>query len=289
MDTSIFANAEINVLDSGNDERIYMYSPDRVLPFYVMSYIRSGTALLRMNGQEYSLRPRSVILVPPFTRHDHIKTGDRPSRFFWWHFHFMLYGTIDLLKTMQFPYVFEVQENDTFEDAFMRFDNISRQPPTLQNVILKKAYAHEIMGLLIGAAENYRSIISFSIPTVFMDMLYTLATSRNQEISLASLSEKYNFHPTYISNKFKEYFGISPIRFGQDMLIERACKMLQYQNMSVNEIADALGYSELSAFSRMFTQKIGIAPSKYAKAVQQRSAADRTLGEPYRIDYKTKS
>ncbi len=266
LNADVFDHAEITIYENGNDEQIYMRSVNRSLPFYVMSYVRNGTALLRTDGKEYLLRPRSVILVPPNARHDHIKTGDRPTRFFWWHFMFTLYGSIDLIKLMRLPMVFDVQENDAFESAFMRFDHVCACPPTLQNTILKKAYANEIMAFLIGAAEISGSVNSLTVPDIFLDMLNTVATGNAREVSLSALSEKYNLHPTYISNKFKEYFGISPIRFHQDMLINRARQMLLYQCLPVSEVADALGYVDLSAFSRMFTNRTGIAPSKYAKA-----------------------
>ena len=77
------------------------------------------------------------------------------------------------------------------------------------------------------------------------------------------LSEKYHMNPTYISNKFKDYFGISPIFLHRQMLIEKAKEYLRSSPKNINEISEELGFTEHAIFTRFFTDKVGVSPKKF--------------------------
>ena len=74
-------------------------------------------------------------------------------------------------------------------------------------------------------------------------------------MNLKTLAEKYHMNPTYISNKFKEYFGISPIFLQRNMLFEKAKDYLLSSAMNINEISEELGFSEHAVFTRFFHGK----------------------------------
>lgn len=244
-----------------------MNNVDRVLPYYVMSYLKQGKALLRMEGQEYTLLPRSVVIIPAGVKHDHISFGDATAVFLWWHFNFKLYQTLDLLKILRLPVTFDMKDNLAFEQAFEQYIELSNIALTLKSVVLKKAKALEIMALILGAAEheavNQRRL---EAPDNFYTMLEEIIACKDDEsISLELFAEKYNMHPTYISNHFKLIFGISPIALFREIQVQRATYMLTDKNMSVSDVANTLGFKDISTFSRFYTAKMGKAPSKVAQ------------------------
>lgn len=263
----LVSNASLQIYEYGIHLREEMIASGRCFPFFVMSYIQEGRALLRAEGIDYQLEARSVILVPPGMVHDHIKLGDAPTVFMWWHFDYKLYETLDVLKLLGLPLVFELQEANAFEAAFARHNEVMRSVITLENAILKKSSALEIMARLLGAAEEARrSDQLLEIPECFQEMLEIILSLRQPELTLDVFAKRFNMHPTYLSNRFSSYYGIAPIALHRKVLLKRAQDMLAVRGMTVGEVAEALGYKSASVFSRFFTSKLGVPPSRIRQA-----------------------
>jgi AraC-like DNA-binding protein len=45
--------------------------------------------------------------------------------------------------------------------------------------------------------------------------------------------------------------------------MERACALLSCSNIPVTELSDQLGFVNSQSFSRLFTQRMGVSPSRY--------------------------
>lgn len=256
-------SASLQIYEYGIHIRKEMIAEGRCFPFYVMSYIQEGQALLRAEGCDHSLGPRSVILVPPGMMHDHIKMGDAPTVFMWWHFDYKLYETLDVLKLLGLPLVFELRDAQAFEAAFARHNDVMGSAVTLENAILKRSSALEIMARLLGAAEEARrSDELLRIPDCFREMLEMILSLKQPGLSLDVFAKKFNMHPTYLSNRFSSYYGVAPVALHRKVLLKRAQDMLAIRGMTVGEVADALGFKSASAFSRFFSTKSGMSPSK---------------------------
>lgn len=272
----LVSNASLQIYEYGIHTRTEMVAEGRCFPFYVMSYVQDGQALLRAEGNRYELEPRSVILIPAFMVHDHIKLGDKPTVFMWWHFDYKLYETLDVLKLLGLPLVFTLSEAAQFEDAFARYTAVMERPVTLQNAILKRASALEIMAQLLGAAEDARRTDPpVEIPECFQEMLEIILSGRQAELTLGTFAKKFNMHPTYLSNRFRSYFGVAPIALHRKVLLKRARDMLAVQGVKVNEVAEALGFKNASVFSRFFASKEGFPPSKIIRSVGKRSDSEQ--------------
>lgn len=64
---------------------------------------------------------------------------------------------------------------------------------------------------------------------------------------------------------FREYSGKSPAEYRNDVRLDRAKNMLLGNNMTVDTIADALGFESGAYFCRFFKKKIGMTPKEYRK------------------------
>lgn len=263
----LIVNASIRIYQYGIDRRMEMEQINRVFPFYVMSYISEGHAVLKIGERKYELGPGSVIIVPPYVQHDHLMTRNELTVFWWWHFDYRIYDTIDLLKLLRLPLVYMLKNSEKFETLFNQYNEAMTLSASLNNTLHKRACILEVMGHLLGEAEreNLTQNVHSEIPPAFREMLETIVTGDINNLTLKFFSEKYNMHPTYISNRFAEYFGIPPIRLHRKLQLERAMKVLSSSGKSVGEVAEMFGFSDVSTFSRLFAANMGIAPSKVAK------------------------
>lgn len=85
----------------------------------------------------------------------------------------------------------------------------------------------------------------------------------NPYLTLSSLRELFNLNPTYISNCYSRVFKKSPIYHLNLIRIHHAVKLLELNDLKINEIARRVGYSSAAQFSSMFRRYYNMTPSEY--------------------------
>jgi AraC family transcriptional activator of pobA len=81
--------------------------------------------------------------------------------------------------------------------------------------------------------------------------------------SVQYLTEKLNISAGYLSRLLKELTGKSTQQHIQDKVIERAKDQLSTTELSVSEIAFALGFEHSQSFSKMFKSKTQLSPMAF--------------------------
>lgn len=96
-----------------------------------------------------------------------------------------------------------------------------------------------------------------------------LEHNEEQTLSISEIAELCNVSEIYFRKLFKEYSGISPIKFRIKGKIEKAKLLLEYENMSMQEISDYLGFVSPAYFTQQFKAVEGITPSQYKKNIEE--------------------
>ncbi len=68
--------------------------------------------------------------------------------------------------------------------------------------------------------------------------------------------------------RFKKATGQSPVKYLQTLRVEEAKQMLETTKLSIEEVAEAVGYSEPSSFRSAFRRHVGISASVYRRQWQ---------------------
>lgn len=90
-----------------------------------------------------------------------------------------------------------------------------------------------------------------------------------ENIGLGELCDAFFLRKSQLSVLFKNTFGVSPIKYLNELKIAEAKKLLREDNYSVSEIAEMLGFSCIHSFSRSFKTVTGFSPSEYKKSVSE--------------------
>lgn len=89
-----------------------------------------------------------------------------------------------------------------------------------------------------------------------------------EHLDIGYLAEKFMYHEKYLSQKFKKETGMSLKKHVKAELMGRARHLLAVTPLSITEISDRLGYSDVHSFSHVFKREEGISPREYRKNVQ---------------------
>jgi len=114
--------------------------------------------------------------------------------------------------------------------------------------IILSLYAHQEHGLpppAISSALDYLSEHIEDNPTV-------------EELArIAGISE------VYFRRLFKEHLGLSPVEYRNRQRLLRARSLIEFGEISVQEISDSLGYSTVSHFIKEYKRFFGTTPLKH--------------------------
>lgn len=114
------------------------------------------------------------------------------------------------------------------------------------------------------------------MPAAVRTVIRKIREHASAPLSHAELARIAGLSERYLNVLFKRHTGMSLRTFIAKARIERACRLLEESSLSVGQIAEALGYSDIYFFSRQFKQFAGVAPTAY----RQRAAAAFRYGAP---------
>ena len=81
--------------------------------------------------------------------------------------------------------------------------------------------------------------------------------------SIRTLARELSLSPDHYAKLFRRVAGISPRELVQRARIDRARQLLHGSDMTISEIAEQVGYSDVFQFSRLFKQRTGKSPSHW--------------------------
>ena len=87
----------------------------------------------------------------------------------------------------------------------------------------------------------------------------------NEAISLEAVSSEVGFNPAYFSTVFKKSTGENFMDYVKEVRIEHAKEMLARTGMDIPSVAQAVGYSDIKYFTRLFRKLTSLTPTDYRK------------------------
>jgi len=87
-----------------------------------------------------------------------------------------------------------------------------------------------------------------------------------EPLTIQSLAKAIYLSPTQFKKLFKENIGMSVFKYITEQRMEKAKALLTHTDLPVQLIAERVGYSDLSAFSRRFSTNYGMSPRAFARS-----------------------
>lgn len=99
----------------------------------------------------------------------------------------------------------------------------------------------------------------------FERVLYYIDENYRKNIPLSELAALMNISTMYFSNSFKAAFHISPKQYILNKRLTESQRLLLETDLSVKEIAYAVGFENENYFSEFFSSKVGISALRFRK------------------------
>jgi AraC-like DNA-binding protein len=100
-----------------------------------------------------------------------------------------------------------------------------------------------------------------------------------EDIGVAELAREACMSRFHFSRRFREVTGQSPYKYLCNVRLERAAEMLRRGHHGVTEVALSVGCADPGRFARMFRERFGTTPSRWAEEHRARVSFSRASGE----------
>jgi transcriptional regulator GlxA family with amidase domain len=83
--------------------------------------------------------------------------------------------------------------------------------------------------------------------------------------SIRDLASEVSLSPAHLQRLFKQHTGIQLGSLVTEIRLQKAAGLLTMSNLSIKEIAHAVGYRHHSSFVRAFQRRFALAPKRFRK------------------------
>lgn len=129
----------------------------------------------------------------------------------------------------------------------------------------------EIINRIIDTLQFHKASSTSPIEQMFN----YINNNFNRDISIEMIAEHVGLSYSHVRKLFKEETGKNIIDYINSLRIEKAKTLLLETQLTVSEIADAVGYTGTQGFLRNFRKKVGLTPTEFRNIEKFDDAADK--------------
>ncbi|MBR3334136.1 MAG: helix-turn-helix transcriptional regulator [Clostridia bacterium] len=141
-----------------------------------------------------------------------------------------------------------------------------------ENLPMCIAYLHVLLACVLHSL-TYRPVYDYSERGLGHRIITYISEHAFEEITLETASHALGISASHLSHFFSERLHTNFRRFINAIRIEKARLLMRDPNLTLTEICDACGYTNMRTFRRAFQQEIGCLPSDHLLALRNRVAA----------------
>jgi AraC-like DNA-binding protein/mannose-6-phosphate isomerase-like protein (cupin superfamily) len=96
----------------------------------------------------------------------------------------------------------------------------------------------------------------------------------HEQISLQQAADTAHMSPQYFCRFFRKVTGMTLVQYIQRTRIDRAKRLMLSENMSITQVAQAVGFDNLSYFYRVFRGLVHLTPLEFLRRVEEGRAIE---------------
>ncbi len=246
---------------------------DRVPDFCVLIYVIDGCIYVTEGDTDYEVNAGELLILKSGVHHFGKKKIQKGTKWIFVHFGI----SADCNASPFYPDASPLGAYDATAESILTLpkflDSVSaRFEKELKTFIeyaqsddaYKKWFINQRLFLLLSSLAV--STQGFSNNLTLSDRICRyLSDNIGVPFSSENIEKRFYLSYKYMSHLFKKEKGVTMQQYHNSVRMDEACRLLCSTLMSIGEIADKLGFSDVLYFSRCFRNYTGKSPSAYRK------------------------
>lgn len=177
-------------------------------------------------------------------------------------FDFIVKAIYDNKKTKQYL-LFRTKDNDVIWEIMIKILMEYYEPQIGMDTAIRSYLALLFTELFRDYRQNLNQKIVNEIDTTINSEVIGFIDQNYKTVTLLETAKYFNFNVDYMGKLIKSITGSSFTNFIKDRKLEQACCLLRHSHISVTEIVNEIGYSNVSYFYKQFKLKYDLTPDEY--------------------------
>lgn len=255
--------------------------------FIEMNYVYSGTCTQYINGQEVILKEGDLCLLDTNVIHG-IESASEND---------IIINIMIRTSYFDSALIQRLSGNDLLTDFFVQA--IYQQKKDSRYILFPKGQNKRLREIIIQALGEYfhpqlcsNEAINSYMLLIFTELLRIYnGFSKNKEeptfkkaiiseilsfmehnyqtMTLEQTAEKFHFHPNHLTRLLKTNIGKTFIELSHHLKIKNACTFLENTDFTIDQIANKVGYTNITFFYKSFNKIHGVTPAVYRKQARE--------------------
>lgn len=254
------------ITDIGFYPKAFNHFRQRTTPIeqYVFIYCTEGTGWYRLDGQKYNVKANQYFILPAHEPHAYGADEQDPWTIYWVHF------SGSLAPAFCAPQTFRPTEikpgvhsrihyrTELFEEIF----RILKMGYSLENLSYASSVFHHYLGSL-RYLQQYRDAHQHDDSDPVNAAIHYMKENMGKKITLHDLADYTGYSASHFSTMFLQRTGYAPLNYFNQIKIQKACQLLDFTDMKINQVCYKIGIEDAYYFSRLFRQVMGVSPRAY--------------------------
>lgn len=151
----------------------------------------------------------------------------------------------------------------------------------LQQNVLSHTCKQQMLSLLLQLLQERCGPIGQIDPRIAAARHY-IEHNFQHNISLQQLASVANLSIRQLNELFQHHLGTSPQQYLIAKRMQQAQNLLETSNLSIQHIAEQVGYTSLASFSKRFRQHVGYSPRHFRQLGKQSHQLGKDVSPPSR-------
>ncbi|CCH00392.1 MmsAB operon regulatory protein [Fibrella aestuarina BUZ 2] len=235
----------------------------------ILLYCTDGQGWLQLPTGRRIVQAGEVVLIAPGVAHSYGADAANPWTIYWFHFSgsrcqesisALLDHRNEGQPTIRVPYSDErIRLFDRIFDTFLSGYGTS-------NLL----YANLTLPFFLASfirPDDFQKALPSNVPTSpTSQAIIFMQQNLSRSVTLDNIAQSVHLSTSFFCRKFKQDTGYAPIEYFNHLRIQKACQLLHFSNLRINEVASQLGIDDPFYFSRLFKKQMGVSPVDYRKS-----------------------
>lgn len=232
----------------------YRYGPIyRSYP--VIHFVESGRGRLEVHGKSLEVHAGEAFLIPAQELAAYEADADDPWSYCW--VSFMGLGSSRHMQTLL---------NSARGGHILEGLDCAKYRGLVERVLAGcggelSSHLHAMAVLYEVLAQLYRDLeveeVSWAGPDLVGDVRRHIDTNIGKPLRVDEIARTFNVHPSYLSRRFSQEYGVSPKRYILERRLQKARMLVETTDEPIGLIGASLGFPDPQAFSRAFRRHVG--------------------------------
>ncbi|MDD6679410.1 MAG: AraC family transcriptional regulator [Firmicutes bacterium] len=286
----IYMDADSDVIDAGKLLSIgrlidirphtrFAHFPEHSHNYVEVVYMVQGSTTHIANGKTIVLHPGELLFLGQGARQEILPAGKDDIAVNFIILPQFFDRTLEMLNEGETPlrkFIVDSLRGDNANWLFFQVADVPEIQNLIENLIWtltgesfpnRRSICQTTMGLLFMQLMNYTDrLVSRSTEGAAIVRVLRYIEENYRTGSLTEIAGELHYDLYWLSREIKRQTGKTYKELLQEKRLIQASYFLKHTTLHVDEIGDAVGYSNLSYFHRIFQKKYGVTPKKYRDA-----------------------